>query len=113
MKIDIEVKELDINLDIETIKKKMALEASKELKNISPRRTGQYALGWTYINKNGDYIIYNEKRPTLTHLLEYGHLTRNGKKRIAPNPHIRPVFEKYAKLYVEEAKKIEIEINIK
>lgn len=57
--------------------------------------TGNYAKGWT-VKKNSDlsYTVYNRTQPTLTHLLENGHLLVKsdkvvgyvkGKKHIAPS----------------------------
>lgn len=69
----------------------------------SPKRSGEYARTWTYKEEKGfmgypTYTIYNEKNYRLTHLLEYGHVVRNGTKRVVgeakANPHIKDVEDK-------------------
>ena len=76
-----------------------ALTAGKqgrsELRQTSPKRTGQYARGWDTlttqdpINKALTVTVYNAKMPQLTHLLENGHAKRGG-GRVNGIPHIRP-----------------------
>lgn len=56
---------------------KAAKDTAEQLKSTSPKDTGDYAEGWTTKKKNGATIVYNKKKPALTHLLEYGHLKVN------------------------------------
>ena len=66
--------------------KEAAELTARELKDNSPRRKtgkgkGSYARGWK-VKKKYDanlvsYVVYNGKRPGLTHVLEHGHVARN------------------------------------
>ena len=72
-------------------------EAVQKLKSTSPKKTGDYASGWA-TKKEGDLtiIVYNKKAPSLTHLLENGHVVRNKKGvygRTRAIKHIKPVEE--------------------
>lgn len=77
--------------------------------------SGTYAGGWTSrvetdrLKVTG--VIYNKDRPGLAHLLEKGHVTRNGTGRtIKPTPahvHIAPIEEKIAEDF-EKAVKVEL-----
>lgn len=101
--------------DISTLVKETAdevgEEATEELKQKSPRRKkmgGRYAKGWRLktdkIGKNKYFIkIYNKTDYQLTHLLEFGHATRDG-ERTKAIPHIRPVEEKYSREYENKLK---------
>ena len=69
----------------------------KSLKATSPKRKGKYARGWKVkLEKKRLYTVatlYNA-RPGLPHLLEHGHVTRNGKRtygRTPAHPHIAEV----------------------
>jgi hypothetical protein len=102
----------DIEDGVKETTEKISKEAVKKLKKESPRRKNirknPYWKGWTkrketknkrrYINK-----IYNKTNPSLTHILENGHSTKNGGHTKA-QPHIKPIEEKYNKLYEKEIK---------
>ena len=64
---------------------KVAQKGAKALRNSSPRHTGKYASGWTVKTENTRTgtmaTIYNGKTPGLPHLLEHGHVIRNGTGR--------------------------------
>lgn len=84
----------------------LASKISKELRNNiakdSPKRTGNYRKGWKLKNSsdymNISYMIYNEPKGYLTHLLENGYAKKNG-GRVAGIPHIKkneiPAIEKF------------------
>lgn len=87
--------------------KEVADETVKKLKGAGPSRTGAYNKGWA-IKETGkmirgiSYTIHNPKRYRLTHLLEKGHVNRDG-SRTAARVHIKPI---------EEAAKTEFEQRI-
>lgn len=71
--------------------------AKNKLKETSPKRTGEYAKGWTaseyQVDQFGASIkVHNKTRYMLTHLLEKGHANRNG-GRTPARVHIAPVEE--------------------
>ncbi len=73
----------------------VAKEAVDSLKKSSPKLTGSYRKGWrkkqSYADKRTKRnTVYNETDYQLTHLLEYGHASRNG-GRVRAIQHIVPV----------------------
>lgn len=74
--------------------KQVAKDVVTELKQTSPRNSGDYAKGWKsrveYESPEDIRVrVYNSKKPQLTHLLENGHAKQNG-GRVNGIPHIRP-----------------------
>jgi len=86
----------NITTELNKAFKELAESGSDELKQGKPyhNRTGQYAADFAVTQrKNSTSVtgietqtIYNKKHYQITHLLEFGHLTRNG-KRAAAYPH--------------------------
>jgi len=103
----------DIEEDVQQTTDEVLKEAKKELQETSPRdgiaRKTKYYKGWAIKSKtkrNGKYtkVIWNKTNYQLTHLLEFGHATRNG-GRTKAIPHIRPVEEKYKVEFVDRLEK--------
>lgn len=79
---------------------KIAKEAVRKLKNTSPRKSGNYAKGWTIKRERSKTgvptVTIHNKVYQLTHLLENGHIIRNAKGeygRFNGIKHIAPVEE--------------------
>lgn len=74
--------------------KQVAKDVVTEMKQTSPRNSGDYAKGWKsrveYESPEDIRVrVYNSKKPQLTHLLENGHAKQNG-GRVNGIPHIGP-----------------------
>lgn len=82
---------------VEKSAKRAGRDTAKDLKNTSPKKTGEYASSWsTKVTRSSRRLIgvtvYN-KRYQLTHLLENGHVIKNKKGeygRTRPIKHIEP-----------------------
>lgn len=99
---------------LEPVMRKSANETRKVLRSTSPKRTGKYGRGWEYELKvssrlgGGHFTLYNA-RPALTHLLEKGHVTRNGMDRSYPDtpahPHIAEANKYAEEQFIENLQK--------
>lgn len=84
------------------------------------RSTRTYNSGWRYdmVYWSKTEIsgwVHNKTDWQLTWLLENGHLVTNKKGGVgwaAPHPHIRPVFDEESKNFVDDMRKLEIEVDI-
>lgn len=89
--------------------KKGAQAMRRASKQATKSHTGDYAKGWTsQVNQGRLYttaVIFNN-HPALPHLLEYGHVTRNGTGRTypatPPHEHIAPIADEIAETFVRE-----------
>ena len=85
--------------EVQQIANEEVIEVSKEavklIKQKSPKDQGDYAKGWKMKKKEGrlgiETTIYNSTHGWLVHLLENGHLKRNGTDRTKEKPHVKPV----------------------
>lgn len=94
----------EVQEEIVNITNDITKEAVKELKSKTPfERTGEYKKGWARKKQGDSYVIYNKNKPQLTHLLEHGHVNRDG-SRTPGKAHIRPVEEA---IVIEYQKRIE------
>ena len=69
----------DVSEAIDQAARDTAKAMAKDLRETSPKKTGEYAKGWTHRKEApGSYRVYNKKKPQLTHLLEHGHAKHGG-----------------------------------
>ncbi len=85
-----------------------AEECVREIKMKAPVRKGKYKRGWKYkIEYESDTDIrvrvYNSVKPQITHLLEFGHASRNG-GRVPGIPHITPAEKNAVKKLEKKAR---------
>lgn len=76
-----------------------AKELKADVQMYSPRDTGEYAKGWKLRKaKKSDhyfsFILYNKDKPKLVHLLEFGHIARDG-SRVPPSQHVLDITDKH------------------
>lgn len=102
----------DIQEGIENIASSTAQQVRNDLRNTRGTykiRTGKYNKGWQINTKKGrgvvNHTVWNATDWQLTHLLENGHITRNG-GRTRSFVHIRPVEEKYVLKYQQDVERL-------
>lgn len=102
----------DIDKEMAEAVKKVSRAGAKALRSKSkqtfPRGGGAYAKGWTSTVETGGHsaqgIIYNKDLPGLPHLLEHGHLNRDG-SRTPGRVHIATVEEQIVSEFTAEVEK--------
>jgi len=74
----------EVEEKLDDVKKEVANETVKLLKQTSPKKTGDYARGWARKRVGTAEVVHNRTDYQLTHLLEYGHATKteDGQKPI-------------------------------
>ena len=91
----------DVSEAIEEEVNETSKKVRKEIKDKSPERSGEYKLGWRRKKSTSggriEITIHNNKKPTLVHLLEFGH-AKIGGGRVPAQPsgdgHMRPAYDK-------------------
>lgn len=87
----------DIGEQIFAEANKLSKKARAELKNASPKRTGEYSKGWHLTKFGGGrrfrIVAYNDKYQ-LTHLLENGFTHHPDMRSVKGQMHIEPIQER-------------------
>lgn len=99
----------DVDLTTAEVVKDVAKEGRRALKANSPKKKGKYASKWAFqVEKHRLYTvatIYNAQ-PGLPHLLEFGHVSRNGTGRtygfVGARPHIASVEQSVIQEYTQK-----------
>ena len=96
----------DVSEAIDQAARDTAKALAKDLRETSPKDTGEYAKGWTHRKEApGSYRVYNKKKPQLTHLLEHGHAKAGG-GRVEGIPHIKPAQDRYVPEFEKKVQRI-------
>ena len=105
----------EVNEVLDGALESVAEEATAELQAVTkfnPDRnpSGEYSKDWTYKIEpvkrfSRKVIVYNDEHYGLAHLLENGHVVKNGGRKTGKAPayeHIKPVNDKAQENFIEE-----------
>ena len=104
-----------LNREINEGLKEVAEKTAETLRQGGPykERSGKYTRDWdvklrkcsySSVTMTEEYAVYNKKNYQLTHLLEKGHVSRNG-SRVRPFEHIKPAEELAEQMAISEVNK--------
>lgn len=112
---------ISLKIDIDKIAKENAQGCAKRINDNIAREgwTGDYANSWIVSERSKpdikSYWVHSTEY-RLTHLLENGHLIVNKKNGVGwspPFPHIRPAYDDFRQHYEKEARKVDLDLEIK
>lgn len=104
-----------LNREINEGLKEVAEKTAETLRQGGPynERSGKYTRDWdvklrkrsySSVTMTEEYAVYNKKNYQLTHLLEKGHVSRNG-SRVRPFEHTKPAEELAEQMAISEVNK--------
>lgn len=103
-----------VNVNVDEVAQKIGTAGANALRAKSREMfgNGDYAKGWRKqvdVTRTGVTVtLYNATEPSLVHLLEHGHVTRNGTGRtFKPTPahvHVAPIEQELAATFEQEVK---------
>jgi hypothetical protein len=94
----------NVSNEIDEAKNDVTKVLRKDVENDSPEQTGSYKKGWRIKKFKNSNILYNKTDYQLTHLLEKGHVKRNGGRTDA-QVHIRNNEEVAVKNFLKRVQK--------
>ena len=89
---------------VEVAKQESANQFKSDVIRDSPERRPSYKKGWRIKKTEKSLLIHNKTDYQLTHLLENGHIKRNG-ERYAGKVHIRPNEEKAVREFLNKVER--------
>ncbi|MGD7051423.1 HK97 gp10 family phage protein [Sutcliffiella horikoshii] len=96
----------EVTEGLEKAKEETAKETVTHLKSgREPKLTGDYLAGWASKKVGTTQVVHNKTDYQLTHLLEKGHVNRDG-SRTKAIPHIKPAEEEAIKEYLKKVEKV-------
>lgn len=114
--IDVEIMKIlteyteEIGREINEAGERLTKQALKELKRVSPKKTGAYSKGWKLkkFGQRGTFriVLHNTDRYMLTSILEHGFRHMPDKSFIPGREHIYPVQEKLNRDFEKAVEKI-------
>ena len=94
----------DVAEEITEAKNIVSKEFKTDVSKDSPEKTGSYQNGWRIKKFKNSNIVHNKTDYQLTHLLEHGHVNKDG-GRTEARIHIRPNEEKAVKDFLKRVEK--------
>lgn len=95
----------EIDQEMNDAKNEVSRNLKKELEIKSPKKLGIYKKGWRIKEFKTKNVVHNKTSYQLTHLLEHGHVLRNG-KRSETKVHIRPAEEHAVNEYLARIRQV-------
>ncbi|MBM7624780.1 HK97 gp10 family phage protein [Sporohalobacter salinus] len=90
----------DVSEAIENEVNETSKKVRKKIKDNSPEDSGEYKMGWRRKKSTAggkiEITVHNTVKPTLVHLLEFGHeQVGEGKDRVSAIKHLRPAYDTF------------------
>ena len=124
MAIEIEIRPIEVKFDLEPACVEAGVECSALIEKNARKgfganySTGEYATGWEWTVERSDtglyVVVHNTSQPSLSHLLEFGHIVANQTgthgRWYPPKKHIEPAYKKVRNKFYEDLKKTKFKL---
>lgn len=83
----------ELTAELEDGLSEIGKNTAKKVRSLSPEKSGKYRRGWKVSKEKyrGSFTVtVHNKQYSLVHLLENGHLNRDGTSRARAVPHVAP-----------------------